>query len=108
MGEDFGIGLKPLIRSDVSAAIGMSYRRGLAGKSRHVQVQYWWIQQEVANEHVKIQRVLGGDNPADALTKIYPGGRAPTPHCPDELLVQECGPQGRKIDHGVPAYPGVG
>ena len=88
MGEDFGIGLNPLIRSDVSAALGMAYRRDLAGKSRYVQVQYWWIQQEVANEHVKIQRLLDGDNPADALT----GGRALPPHCPDELLVQECGP----------------
>ena len=72
MGEDFGIVLKPLIRSDASAALGIAYRRGLAGKTRHVQVQYLWIQQEVANEHVKIQKVLGTDNPADALTKFLP------------------------------------
>ena len=51
------------IRSDASAALGIAYRRGLAGKTRHVQVQYLWIQQEVANEHVKIQKVLGTDNP---------------------------------------------
>ena len=58
MGEDFGIVLKPLIRSDASAALGIAYRRGFAGKTRHVQVQYLWIQQEVANEHVKIQNPL--------------------------------------------------
>ena len=72
MGEDFGIVLKPWIRSDASAALGIACRRGLAGKTRHVQVQYLCIQQEVANEHVKIQMVLGTDNPADALTKFFP------------------------------------
>ena len=36
MGEDLGIVLKPLIRSDASAALGIAYRRGLAGKSRAV------------------------------------------------------------------------
>ena len=35
-------------------------------------MQYLWIQQEVANEHVKIQNVLGTDNPANALTKFLP------------------------------------
>ena len=35
-------------------------------------MQYLWIQQEVAHEHVKIQKVLGTDNPADALTKFIP------------------------------------
>ena len=72
MGEDFGSVLKPWIRSDASAALGIAYRRGLAGKTRHVLVQYMWIQQEVANELVKIQKVLGTDNPADALTKVFP------------------------------------
>ena len=62
MGEDFGIVLKPLIRSDASAELGIACRRGLAGKTRHVQVQYLWIQQEVSKEHVKIQKVLGRDN----------------------------------------------
>ena len=63
--------LKQLIGSDASAALGIAYRRGLAGKTRHVQVQYLWIQQEVANKHVKIQKVLGTDNSADALTKFF-------------------------------------
>ena len=30
MGGDFGLVLKPLIRSDASAAIGIAYRRGLS------------------------------------------------------------------------------
>ena len=71
MGEDFGFVLKPLIRSDASASIGIAYRRGLAGETRHVQVQDLWIQREVANEHVKKQKVLGTDNTADALTKFF-------------------------------------
>ena len=91
MGEDFGIALKTLIRSDARAALGIAYRRGLAGKTRHVQMQYLWIQQEVTNEHVKMQNVLGGHNPADA-----PGGRARKPHGPDELRVQECRSPRRK------------
>ena len=38
MGENFGNVLKPLMRSDASAALGIAYRRGLAGKTRHVLV----------------------------------------------------------------------
>ena len=32
--------------SDASAAIGMALRQGL-GKTRHIEVQYFWIQHEV-------------------------------------------------------------
>ena len=39
IGEDFGIVLKPLIRDEASAALGIACQRGLA-------VQYLWIQQE--------------------------------------------------------------
>ena len=42
MCEDFGIVLKPLIRSDATAALGIACRRRLAGETRHVQVQYLW------------------------------------------------------------------
>ena len=101
------IALKPLIRSDATATFEIAYRRGFAGKTRHVQVQYLWIQQELANEHVKLQKVLVRDNTADAY-QIPLEGRARTPHGPDELLAQECRHQCRKIDHGVPAHPRVG
>ena len=56
MGEDFGVVVEPLIRRNASAALGIACRRGLAGKTRHVQVQYMW-----ANEHVQLQKVLGSD-----------------------------------------------
>ena len=72
MVEDFGIILKPVIRSDASAALWIAFWRGLAGKTRHVQVQYLWIQQEVANEHVKILKVMDRENPAGARTKVLP------------------------------------
>ena len=38
MGEDFGVVVEPLIRRNASAALGIACRRGLAGKTRHVQV----------------------------------------------------------------------
>ena len=38
---DFGIELSAVVHSDVTAALGIAYRRGLGGKIRHVKVQYF-------------------------------------------------------------------
>ena len=75
-----GIGLQPLckdlgmsvalrLHSDSTAAIGVCRRRGL-GKIRHLAVVDRWLQDKVRSGDISIHKVLGQDNPADALTKF--------------------------------------
>ena len=65
---DLGVTVSIHIKSDASAAIGIASRRGL-GKIRHLEVSQLWLQQRVASEELKIDKVKGTDNIADALTK---------------------------------------
>ena len=66
--SDFGINVNGKVLSDSTAAIGIAYRAGL-GKTRHIRVQYLWIQQEVDEGRICLEKVLGTDNPADLMTK---------------------------------------
>ena len=66
--NDLGVTVRIHIKSDASAAIGIASRRGL-GKIRHLEVSQVWLQQRVANEELKIDKVKEADNIADALTK---------------------------------------
>ena len=65
---DFGASVEATVCSDASAAIGIAYRRGL-GKTRHIEVQYLWIQREVADGKLQLEKVSTDANPADLLTK---------------------------------------
>ena len=65
---DWGYTLAADVCSDASAAIAISHRKGL-GKMRHVEVQYLWVQDEVAEGRMKIHKVDTRNNPADLLTK---------------------------------------
>ena len=66
---DFGIELKATICSDATAAISIAHRQGL-GKLRHVEVQYLWIQGEVAEKKLKIFKIPTKENTADLMTKV--------------------------------------
>ncbi len=44
LAADFDLPKSPIIHSDASAVFGIAYRSGLGGKTRHVQIQYLWIQ----------------------------------------------------------------
>jgi hypothetical protein len=68
MAQDFGIELDGGIRSDSSAAIGITSRQGL-GKLRHINVQYLWVQDKIKSNELKLDKVAGVDNPADLFTK---------------------------------------
>ena len=70
LAADFDVLLRPVIYSDASAAIGIAYRSGLGGKTRHVRVQYLWIQGALQSRDLAIQKVGTADNPADILTKF--------------------------------------
>ena len=68
--RDFGIELRAVVHSDATAALGIAYKRGLGSKTRHVKVQYLWIQDAVENVELEIGKVGTLENPADMLTKF--------------------------------------
>ena len=53
---------------DSAAAIGTISRKG-NGKMRHVRVGNLWIQQQVEDGQISIDKVKGEQNPADLMTK---------------------------------------
>ena len=77
---DLNITLKVKVFSDASAALGIAHRSGLGGKSRHIKVQYLWVQQVVAERALEIGKVATRDNMADVLTKFL-GVEAHGKHC---------------------------
>ena len=68
--SDFDIVSTGMILSDSNAAIGMVQREGLGGRTRHIQVQCLWIQQQVAQEYLMMRKVDTKEKPADLMTKI--------------------------------------
>ena len=69
MMRDFGVPDAPAsLRVDASAAIGIAECKGL-GKLRHLDTQSLWIQDAVRQRRVKLEKVLGTENPADLMTK---------------------------------------
>ena len=68
-GKDFGVSLIGVVKSDSSSAIGRAHRDGLGGRCRHVKVQYLWIQSKIKVGDLKLQKVLGTTNVADAMAK---------------------------------------
>ena len=65
---ELGVSVDLRIKSDASAAIGITNRRG-HGKVRHLEVSTLWIQERVSKGDFKIDKVRSEDNKADALTK---------------------------------------
>ena len=66
--SDLGIGYELMVQTDATAAMGMA-RRGGIGKVRHLDVSQLWIQERLKNKSFGLRKVLGTDNPSDALTK---------------------------------------
>ena len=59
---------------DSTAAISATQRRG-NGKLRHVKVGMLWVQEIVQEGEMTVCKVLGTENPADAMTKHLSGKR---------------------------------
>ena len=72
--SDFQIDAKVRLKSDASAAVGITQRLGL-GRVRHLAVSDLWIQQRVRSGAVSIEKLPGLENPADLLTKALDGPR---------------------------------
>ena len=69
MAKDFGVSMTRVVKSDSSSAIGIAHRDGLGGRCRHIKVQYLWTQSKIKDGDLKLQKVLGTNNVADAMTK---------------------------------------
>ena len=65
---EWGITAKGIAKTDASAAMGMAHRQGL-GRTRHIDVQYLWIQDELKQEKLQMKKVKTDENPADMFTK---------------------------------------
>ena len=68
---DWGIKTINEVNMDASAGISMGSRRGL-GKAKHVDTQFHWVQERVAQKNFKIKKVGTNDMLADVLTKPVP------------------------------------
>ena len=56
--------------TDSSAAKSYASQRG-TGRVRHIEVKQLWLQQVVATGRVRLVKIAGLDNPADAMTKYH-------------------------------------
>eukprot|EP00973_Karenia_brevis_P061555 8559837-Karenia_brevis.AAC.1 len=55
--------------TDRSAAKSFVCRRGL-GKIRHLEIRDLWLQKEVSDGKLVVEKVPGEENPADLVTKV--------------------------------------
>ena len=92
--EDFGEKVVTAVCSGASAATGIAHRQGL-GNTRHVQVQYLWIQHEVKEGKLTVKKVGTNNNPADLLTKAMNG----------EKVMKYMGEMGFDIDSRASTAP---
>jgi hypothetical protein len=67
--DDMGMVGKVRLWSDSSAGRSISLRKG-AGKMRHLQVKYLWLQDATFEKRVTIEKVKGTEDPADVATKF--------------------------------------
>ena len=56
--EDMDVDMKLRIRTDSSAALGVSRRRGL-GKMRHIELSQLWLQAKVGSGEMEVMKVKG-------------------------------------------------
>ena len=66
--SDLGVAARVKLKTDASAAQGITNRRGL-GQVRHIEVNQLWLQDRVNKGEMVVEKVPGKKNIADALTK---------------------------------------
>ena len=74
------------LRSDNSGAIGVASRRGLQ-RLRHLDVRFLWLQAETGSKNIRISKVPGPENVADANTK--PADKRSLEFCRSKMGVTE-------------------
>ena len=69
LGRDLGIEMGVKLWSDSTSARGIACRRGLSGRTRHLETKFLWLQEAIAAKRLEWGKVHTEDNPADILTK---------------------------------------
>ena len=69
MAGDFDLKPTAKVYTDGTAALGICHRSGLAGRTRHVQVQNLWVQESVNKKEFELDEVPTKLNVSDILTK---------------------------------------
>ena len=67
--QDFNIVLKGVVHTDSSAALGIVSRVGI-GRTRHIQVQYLWLQERLLKHDLRAVKIGGKFNVSDIVTKV--------------------------------------
>ena len=65
---DLGKICEATLYTDATAGKGIAQRRG-AGKVRHLDTQFLWVQQKLGEKRFQLKTVKGTDNTADLQTK---------------------------------------
>ena len=66
--RDLGYEMKPVLATDAKATEHMLHRQG-TGKLKHIDVAYWWMQDEIRSKMLRVRRVKSEDDVADLGTK---------------------------------------
>ena len=69
--SDWGLQVSLAVKSDSSAARGMTQRQGL-GQTRHVETRYLWVQEKVQRKALTLEKVNTSQNVSDICTKPLP------------------------------------
>ena len=69
MAGELGVKMDITIFTDSSAAKSFASQRGLK-RIRHLEVKALWIQEEICRGRIRVEKVLGTENPANICTKF--------------------------------------
>ena len=61
-----------VIQTDSSAGKSMASRLGISRRSKHIELKYLWIQDEIKEGKLELKKVETHFNPSDILTKYVP------------------------------------
>ena len=75
---DWNLPAELVLHTDSSSAKAVATRRGVGKSTRHIQTRLLWLQERVAEKHLRVQKVPTEENPADVLTKALPEARMKT------------------------------
>ena len=68
LARDLGLDMKGRVRTDSTTGRSIAMRRGL-GKTRHIHVQYLWVQERLFSKDFELLKIPTKDNVSDMLTK---------------------------------------
>lgn len=70
LARDLGVEMSVKLWSDSTSARGIACRKGLSGRTRHVETKFLWLQEAISSQRIHWGKVHTSVNPADLMTKI--------------------------------------